>query len=56
MDKLGCWKSLFGFCNGKSCLTKLKLFAVENKNMDKGGPLNKIYLDFQNAFEKVSKN
>lgn len=57
MDKLGILRrSQVGFCKGKYCLTKLKFFDGDNKNMDKGDPLDIIYLDFQNAFAKIPKN
>ncbi|CAM4721027.1 unnamed protein product [Lepidochelys kempii] len=47
-------KSKRGFCKGKSCLTNLlEFFEGVNKHMDKGDPVDIVYLDFQKAFDKV---
>ncbi|CAM4652894.1 unnamed protein product [Caretta caretta] len=47
-------KSQHGFCKGKSCLTNLlELFEWVNKHVDKGDPVDIVYLDFQKAFDKV---
>ncbi|CAM5075917.1 unnamed protein product [Eretmochelys imbricata] len=47
-------KSQHGFCNGRSCLTNL-LESLEgvNKHVDKGDPVDIVYLDFQKACDKV---
>ncbi|CAM5159894.1 unnamed protein product [Natator depressus] len=51
--KLLC-KSQHGFCKGRSCLTNLLEFFEEiNKHVDKGDPVDIVYLDFQKAFDKV---
>uniref|UniRef100_A0A8C3TGZ7 Ataxin 7 like 1 n=1 Tax=Chelydra serpentina TaxID=8475 RepID=A0A8C3TGZ7_CHESE len=42
------------FCKGKSCLTNLlEFFEGINKHVDKGDPVDIVYLDFQKAFDKV---
>ncbi|CAM4722295.1 unnamed protein product, partial [Lepidochelys kempii] len=47
-------KSQHGFCKGKSCLTNLLEFFEEvNEHVHKGDPVDIVYLDFQNAFDKV---
>ncbi|KAG6940840.1 hypothetical protein G0U57_011320 [Chelydra serpentina] len=47
-------KSQHGFCKGKSCLTNLlEFFEGVNKHVDKGDPVDIVYLDFQKAFDKV---
>ncbi|CAM4408569.1 unnamed protein product, partial [Caretta caretta] len=47
-------KSQHGFCNGRSCLTNLlEFFEGVNKHVDKGDPVDIVYLDFQKAFDKV---
>ncbi|CAM4543822.1 unnamed protein product [Lepidochelys kempii] len=47
-------KSQHGFCEGKSCLTDpLEFFEGVNKHVDKGDPMDIVYLDFQKAFDKV---
>ena len=47
-------ESQHGFRAGKSCLTNLLEFTEYiSKNMDKGEPIDIIYLDFQKAFDKV---
>ncbi|KAG6933041.1 hypothetical protein G0U57_020115, partial [Chelydra serpentina] len=47
-------KSQHGFCKGKSCLTNLLEFSEGvNKHVDKGDPVDIVYLDFQKAFDKV---
>ncbi|KAM7181807.1 uncharacterized protein RBU57_000458 [Macrochelys suwanniensis] len=47
-------KSQHGFCKGKSCLTNLlEFFERVNKHVDKGDPVDIVYLDFQKAFDKV---
>ncbi|CAM5136333.1 unnamed protein product [Eretmochelys imbricata] len=50
-----CWgKSQHGFCTGKSCLTNLlEFFEGVNKHVDKGDPVDIVYLNFQEAFDKV---
>uniref|UniRef100_A0A452IGB1 Reverse transcriptase domain-containing protein n=1 Tax=Gopherus agassizii TaxID=38772 RepID=A0A452IGB1_9SAUR len=46
--------SQHGFCKGKSCLTNLlEFFEGVNKHVDKGDPVDIVYLDFQKAFDKV---
>uniref|UniRef100_A0A8C3H706 Reverse transcriptase domain-containing protein n=1 Tax=Chrysemys picta bellii TaxID=8478 RepID=A0A8C3H706_CHRPI len=46
--------SQHGFCKGKSCLTNLlEFFEGVNKLVDKGDPVDIVYLDFQKAFDKV---
>jgi len=43
-----------GFIKGRSCLTNLlEFFEVVTKNLDKGEPIDVIYLDFQKSFDKV---
>ncbi|CAM5145241.1 unnamed protein product [Eretmochelys imbricata] len=44
-------KSQHGFCKARSCLTNL-LEGV-NKHVDKGDPVDIVYLNFQKAFDKV---
>ncbi|CAM4678027.1 unnamed protein product [Lepidochelys kempii] len=47
-------KSQHGFCKGKSCLANLlEFFEESNKHVDKGDPVDIVYLDFQKAFDKV---
>ncbi|CAM5105426.1 unnamed protein product [Natator depressus] len=47
-------KSQHGFCKGKSCLTNLlEFFEGVNKHTDKDDPVDRVYLDFQKAFDKV---
>uniref|UniRef100_A0A452ILW9 Reverse transcriptase domain-containing protein n=1 Tax=Gopherus agassizii TaxID=38772 RepID=A0A452ILW9_9SAUR len=47
-------KSQHGFCKGKSCLTNLlEFFGGVNKYVDKGDPVDIVYLDLQKAFVKV---
>ncbi|CAM4598511.1 unnamed protein product [Caretta caretta] len=47
-------KSQHGFCKGRSCLTNLlEFFEGVNKHVDKGDPVDIVYLDFQKAFDKV---
>ncbi|CAM5084504.1 unnamed protein product, partial [Eretmochelys imbricata] len=47
-------KSQHGFCKGKSCLNNLLEFSEGvNKHVDKGDPVDIVYLDFQKAFDKV---
>ncbi|CAM4607019.1 unnamed protein product [Lepidochelys olivacea] len=51
--KLLC-KSQHGFCKGRSCLTNLlEFFEGVNKHVDKGDPVDIVYLYFQKAFHKV---
>ena len=51
-DKIGL--SQHGFVKGRSCLTNLLQFFEEvTKKLDKGEPVDMIYLDFQKAFGKV---
>ncbi|CAM4676294.1 unnamed protein product [Lepidochelys kempii] len=46
--------SQHGFCKGRSCLTDLlEFFEGVNKYVDKGDPVDIVYLDFQKAFDKV---
>jgi len=46
--------SQHGFRAGKSCLTNLIKCAEEvSGHVDKGCPVDVIYLDFQKAFDKV---
>ena len=46
--------SQHGFLKAKSCLTNLLCFLEEiTKWVDDGSPVDVIYLDFQNAFDKV---
>uniref|UniRef100_A0A8C8SCV0 Reverse transcriptase domain-containing protein n=1 Tax=Pelusios castaneus TaxID=367368 RepID=A0A8C8SCV0_9SAUR len=46
--------SQHGFCKGKSCLTNLlEFFEGVNKHVDRGDPVDIVYLDFQKAFDKV---
>ncbi|CAM5134540.1 unnamed protein product [Natator depressus] len=46
--------SQHGFCKRKSYLTNLlEFFEGVNKHVDKGDPLDTVYLDFQKAFDKV---
>ncbi|CAM4685396.1 unnamed protein product [Lepidochelys kempii] len=47
-------KSQHGFCKGKSCLTNLlEFFEAVNKHVDKGDPVDIVYLDFQKGFDRV---
>ena len=47
-------KTQHGFCKGRSCLTNLlEFFEGVNKQVDKGDPIDIVYLDFQKAFDKV---
>ncbi|CAM4644795.1 unnamed protein product [Lepidochelys kempii] len=47
-------KNQHGFCKGRSCLTNLlEFFEGVNKHVDKGDPVDIVYLDFQKAFDKV---
>ena len=46
--------SQHGFLKARSCLTNLLCFFEEiTKWVDKGSPVDVIYLDFQKAFDKV---
>uniref|UniRef100_A0A452HI16 Reverse transcriptase domain-containing protein n=1 Tax=Gopherus agassizii TaxID=38772 RepID=A0A452HI16_9SAUR len=46
--------SQHGFCKGKSCLTNvLEFFEGVNKHVEKGDPVDIVYLEFQKAFHKV---
>ena len=46
--------SQHGFLKARSCLTNLLCFFEEiTKWLDEGSPVDIIYLDFQNAFDKV---
>ncbi len=51
------FNSQHGFRNKRSCLTNLLEF-VEHvaEELDKGEPVDAIYLDFQKAFDKVPHN
>jgi ribonucleases P/MRP protein subunit RPP40 len=45
---------LHGFTKGRSCLTNLLTFFEDVTDyMDQGNAVDVIYLDFQNAFDKV---
>ncbi|CAM5175000.1 unnamed protein product [Eretmochelys imbricata] len=47
-------KSQRGFCKGRSCFTNLlEFFKGVNKHVDKGDPVDIVYLGFQEAFDKV---
>ncbi|CAM4600474.1 unnamed protein product, partial [Lepidochelys olivacea] len=47
-------KSQHGFCKGKSFRTNLlEFFERVNKHVDKGDPVDIVYLDFQKVFDKV---
>ncbi|CAM4389985.1 unnamed protein product [Caretta caretta] len=47
-------KSQHGFCKRRACLTNLlEFFEGVNKHVDKGDPVDTVYLDFQKAFDKV---
>uniref|UniRef100_A0A8C3I5X8 Reverse transcriptase domain-containing protein n=1 Tax=Chrysemys picta bellii TaxID=8478 RepID=A0A8C3I5X8_CHRPI len=47
-------KSQHGFCKGKSCFTNLlEFFEGVSKHVDKGHPVDIVYLGFQKAFDKV---
>ena len=46
--------SQHGFRKARSCLTNLLFFEEITKWVDGGSPVDVIYLDFQNAFDKVS--
>ncbi len=44
----------YGFVKGRSCLTNLLVFLEEvTSDIDRGNPVDVIYLDFQKAFDKV---
>jgi len=46
--------SQHGFVRNRSCLTNLLVFMEEVTNyIDRGYPIDVIYLDFQKAFDKV---
>ena len=46
--------SQHGFLKARSCLTNLLCFLEEiTKWVDDGSPVDVVYLDFQNAFDKV---
>ena len=46
--------SQHGFTAGRSCITNLLEFLEEvTRNIDKGIPVDIIYMDFQKAFDKV---
>ena len=50
----GIGQSQHGFMKGKSCLTNLlEFFEDVTSRMDKGEPVDVVYLDFQKAFDKV---
>ncbi|CAM4501026.1 unnamed protein product [Caretta caretta] len=46
-------KSQHVFCKGKSCLTNQEFFEAVKKHVDKGDSVDRAYLDFQKAFDKV---
>ena len=49
--------SLHGFRAGRSCLTNLLCFMeIVTKQVDKGLPVDVVYLDFSKAFDKVPHN
>ena len=46
--------SQLGFLKARSCLTNLLCFFEEiTKWVDDGSPVDVVYLDFQQAFDKV---
>ncbi|CAM4534756.1 unnamed protein product [Lepidochelys kempii] len=47
-------KNQHGFCKGRSCLTNLlEIFDGVSRHVDKGDPVDIVYLFFQKAFDKV---
>lgn len=50
-------QSQHGFMKGKSCLSNLLEFLEDiTAKIDNGAPVDVIYLDFSNAFNKVPKH
>ena len=50
-------QSQHGFTKGKLCLTNLlEFFEDVTRRVDRGEPVDVVYLDFQKAFDKVSYN
>ena len=50
-------QSQHGFTKGKSCFTNLlEFFEDVTSRVDRGEPVDVVYLDFQEAFDKVSHN
>eukprot|EP00061_Rhincodon_typus_P002372 g17362.t1 len=46
-------QSQHGFIKGRSCLTNLSEFFEVMSRLDKGEPMDVIYLDFKKAFDEV---
>ena len=51
------FKTQHGFRRGRSCLSNLLTFLEKaTASMDKGTPMDVIFLDFAKAFDKVPHN